>query len=49
MPNCADNFESEISNGKNLNSVKCKYCGSKILNPGTADFYNLEVKIRNRF
>lgn len=43
MPNCADNYENEILDGKNVNSVKCKYCGSKILNPSTAEFFNNEV------
>lgn len=45
MPNCADNFENEIENGKNVKSVKCKFCSSKILNPTSAEFTNSEFSL----
>lgn len=43
MPNCADNYENQIDNGKNVNSVKCKFCHSKILSANAGEFINIEV------
>lgn len=43
MPNCADNYENQIDNGKNVNNVKCKFCQSKILSANAGEFTNVEV------
>lgn len=43
MPDCNENYESEIENGKNIRSVKCRYCNSTILTPETALFETFEV------
>lgn len=43
MPDCSENYESEIENGRNIRSVKCKYCNSTVLTPHTAVFDTFEV------
>ncbi|KAJ8971155.1 hypothetical protein NQ314_000853 [Rhamnusium bicolor] len=45
MPDCSENYESEISEGKNLRNVKCKYCTSVILTPSTACFTSFEFQL----
>jgi hypothetical protein len=43
MPDCSENYESEISDGRNFRSVKCKFCSSVILSPSSATFTSFEV------
>ncbi|KAJ8962503.1 hypothetical protein NQ318_000893 [Aromia moschata] len=45
MPDCNENYGSEIYEGKNLRSVKCKFCNSVILTPGTATFTTFEFQL----
>ncbi|XP_076268758.1 RAB interacting factor STRAT [Rhynchophorus ferrugineus] len=45
MPDCSENFESEIDDGKNKRLVKCKYCSSVILTPASATFSSFEYKL----
>lgn len=45
MPDCSENYESEISEGRNSRNVKCKFCGSVILTPSTATFTSFEVSL----
>lgn len=35
-----------VEDGKNKMLVKCKYCGSKILDKKSADYMILEVKLK---
>lgn len=44
MPGCSENYQGEIENGRNLRSVKCKYCNSVVLTPNSADFETIEVR-----
>lgn len=44
MPDCSENYEKEISDGKNARNIKCKYCNSVILTPSTAAFTSFEVR-----
>lgn len=45
MPdNNTEYYENEVSEGKNLRSVKCKYCSSVILTPASASFTSFEVR-----
>lgn len=37
------NLEEEIEDGKNKNSVKCRFCPSTILNPKTGTYIHSEV------
>jgi hypothetical protein len=39
------NFKKD-SDGKNIETVYCAYCPSKILNPGSATFVNIDVSIK---
>lgn len=43
MPDCNENYETEISEGRNLRTVKCKFCRSVILKPAMASFATTEV------
>lgn len=43
MPDCNENYETEISEGRNLRTVKCKFCRSVILKPSMASFATTEV------
>ncbi|KAF5294090.1 hypothetical protein FQR65_LT10914 [Abscondita terminalis] len=45
MPDCNENFENEIHEGRNLRSVKCKHCNSIILKPLTASFTTVEFQL----
>ncbi|KAJ8925369.1 hypothetical protein NQ315_009200 [Exocentrus adspersus] len=45
MPHSSENYENEVSNGKNLRSIKCKYCSSVILSPASASFANFEFDL----
>ncbi|CAG9838252.1 unnamed protein product [Diabrotica balteata] len=45
MPDCSENFEKEISDGKNARSIKCKYCNSVILTPLCASFSSFEFQL----
>lgn len=45
MPDCNENYESEIQDGRNLRSVKCKYCNSIILKPSAAIFTTVEFQL----
>ncbi|EFA07674.2 guanine nucleotide exchange factor MSS4 [Tribolium castaneum] len=45
MPVCSENYESEIAEGRNCRSVKCKFCGSVILSPSTATFASFEFQL----
>ncbi|XP_018573904.1 guanine nucleotide exchange factor MSS4 homolog [Anoplophora glabripennis] len=40
-----ENYEGEVSDGKNRRSVKCKYCNSVILSPASASFTSLEFQL----
>ena len=43
MPDCSENYENEILDGRNFRSVKCKFCDSVILSPSSATFTSFEV------
>lgn len=43
MPDCSENYENEITDGKNVRNIKCKYCNSCILTPYSASFASFEV------
>lgn len=45
MPDCSENYETEISDGRNARNVKCQECGCLILKPSIASFTNLEVRL----
>ncbi|CAH1110746.1 unnamed protein product [Psylliodes chrysocephalus] len=45
MPDCSENYEKEISDGKNARNIKCKYCNSVILTPSTAAFTSFEFQL----
>lgn len=40
----SENYESEIENGGNMRTIKCKYCNSVVLTPKTAEFVRMEVR-----
>ncbi|KAJ8977954.1 hypothetical protein NQ317_008146 [Molorchus minor] len=45
MPDCNENYQNEISDGKNLRNVTCKYCESVILTPNSASFTSFEFQL----
>ncbi|XP_057657071.1 guanine nucleotide exchange factor MSS4 homolog isoform X2 [Diorhabda carinulata] len=45
MPDCSENFEKEISDGKNIRNIRCKYCNSVILTPQSANFSSFELPL----
>ncbi|XP_066262458.1 guanine nucleotide exchange factor MSS4 homolog [Euwallacea similis] len=45
MPDCSPNYDSEIEEGQNKRSIKCKFCSSVILTPVTASFTSIEYKL----
>ncbi|XP_019870349.1 guanine nucleotide exchange factor MSS4 homolog [Aethina tumida] len=45
MPDCSENYETEISDGRNARNVKCQECGCLILKPSIASFTNLEFNL----
>lgn len=47
MPS-SENYQQEIEDGRNVRTIKCRYCNSTVLTPKTAEYETLEVKYKKK-